>query len=174
MTIVDSKMNLSMASAADSDDHGRAVLAESSGCGRTVGGPDMTSTDLEGIYRAYLRALNERRFDDLRHYVHDELTYNGDSKTRRQYSDMIAADVAAIPDLVFDANIIVAGADRVACRLTFDCTPRHDFLGFSPSGARLSFAEHVFYEFRAGRITSVSSLIDRYAIQQQLSRDTSS
>jgi predicted ester cyclase len=36
----------------------------------------MTNTDLEDRYRAYLGALNERRLDDLVHYVQDELSYN--------------------------------------------------------------------------------------------------
>jgi steroid delta-isomerase-like uncharacterized protein len=132
----------------------------------------MTNAELENIYRAYLDALNERRLDDLVHYVHDELTYNGDTMTRHQYRELIAADIAAIPDLTFDAHIIVAGDDRVACRIVFECTPQHEFLGFSPNGQRLSFAEHVFYHFRDGRIASVSSLIDRFAIQGQLRRDT--
>jgi steroid delta-isomerase-like uncharacterized protein len=132
----------------------------------------MTNAELENIYRAYLDALNERRLDDLVHYVHDELTYNGDTLTRHQYRELIAADIAAIPDLTFDAHIIVAGDDRVACRIVFECTPQHEFLGFSPNGQRLSFAEHVFYHFRDGRIASVSSLIDRFAIQGQLRRDT--
>jgi predicted ester cyclase len=132
----------------------------------------MVSIDLDAVYRAYLGALNERRLDDLRHYVHDDLTYNGEVMTRRRYRDMIAADIGAIPDLFFDADILVVGADQVACRLTFNCTPQRDFLGFSPNGARLSFAEHVFYRFHDGRIASVYSLIDRYTIQQQLSQDT--
>jgi predicted ester cyclase len=132
----------------------------------------MAGADLDAVYRAYLRALNDRRLDDLRLYVHDDLTYNGEMMTRRRYCDMIAADIAAIPDLYYNADIIVVGADQVGCRLTFDCTPQRDFLGFSPNGARLSFAEHVFYRFHDGRIASVSSLIDRYAIQRQLSRDT--
>jgi len=88
---------------------------------------------------------------------------------RRQYQDLIAADIAAIPDLFFDAHIIVASGDQVACRLVFDCTPQHEFLGFSPNGERLCFAEHVFYHFRDGRIAAVSSLIDRAAIEAQLS-----
>lgn len=128
----------------------------------------MTNAPLDGIYRAYLDALNDRRLDDLVHYVHDELTYNGDTMTRTQYQALIAADIAAIPDLTFDAHIIVADDDRVACRIVFDCTPQSEFLGFSPNGRRLSFAEHVFYHFRDGRIASVSSLIDRFAIQEQL------
>jgi len=59
----------------------------------------MTNADLETRYRAYLDALNERRLDDLVLYVQDELSYNGEIMTRRQYQDLIAADITAIPDL---------------------------------------------------------------------------
>jgi predicted ester cyclase len=140
--------------------------------GASIGGRDMTNADLETRYRAYLDVLNERRLDDLVDFVQDELSYNGEAMTRRQYQDLIAADVAAIPDLFYDAQIIVASGDQVACRLVFDCTPQHDFLGFSPNGERLRFAEHVFYHFRDGRIAAVSSLIDRAAIEAQLRPDT--
>jgi predicted ester cyclase len=129
----------------------------------------MTNADLETPYRAYLDALNERRLDDLVHFVQDELSYNGKTMTRRQYQDLIAADITAIPDLIFDAHIIIANGDQVECRLVFDCTPQHEFLGFSPNGERLCFAEHVFDHFRDGRIAAVSSLIDRAAIEAQLS-----
>jgi predicted ester cyclase len=128
----------------------------------------MTDADLETRYRAYLDVLNERRLDDLVHYVQDELSYNDKTMTRRQYQDLIAADVAAIPDLFFDARTIVARGEWVACRLVFDCTPQHEFLGFSPNGERLVFAEHVFYHFHDGRIAAVSSLIDRPGIAAQL------
>ena len=130
------------------------------------------TNDLEARYRAYLDVLNERRLDDLVHFVQDELSYNGETMTRRQYQDLIAADITAIPDLFFDAQIVVASGDQVACRLVFDCTPQHEFLGFSPNGERLRFAEHVFYRFREGRIAAVSSLIDRPAIEAQLRPDT--
>jgi steroid delta-isomerase-like uncharacterized protein len=130
------------------------------------------TNDLEARYRAYLDVLNERRLDDLVHFVQDELSYNGETMTRRQYQDLIAADITAIPDLFFDAQIVVASGDQVACRLVFDCTPQHEFLGFSANGERLSFAEHVFYQFRDGRIAAVWSLIDRPAIEAQLRPDT--
>ena len=126
------------------------------------------TADLEDTYRAYLAALNDRRLDDLEHYVADELTYNGMPMTRAQYQALIAADVAATPDLTYDAHLLVASADEVACRLVFDCTPQREFLGFTPDGGRLAFAEHVFYRFDGGRITAVWSLIDRAAIADQL------
>ena len=62
----------------------------------------------------------------------------------------------------------MATDDRVACRIVFDCTPRDRFLGFTPNGSRLRFAEHVFYRFRDNRIAEVSSLIDRASIAAQL------
>ncbi|MFI2489137.1 ester cyclase [Promicromonospora kroppenstedtii] len=130
--------------------------------------------DLESRYRAYLTALNERRLDDLADHVRDELTYNGEPMTRRQYQELIAADLAAAPDLVYDAQLVVAGGDQVACRLVFDCVPVGDFLGFRPDGARLRFAEHVFYRYEDGRIAAVRSMIDRAAVAEQLSgRDVS-
>jgi steroid delta-isomerase-like uncharacterized protein len=123
---------------------------------------------LATIYHDYLAVLNERRLDDLVRFVHDELTYNGEPMTRRDYQDLLARDLEAIPDLFYDAHLVVADADRVACRLVFACTPTRDFLGFTPNGRRLTFAEHVFYDFRDGRIAAVTSMIDRYAIQTQL------
>jgi predicted ester cyclase len=107
----------------------------------------MTDADLENRYRAYLDALNERPLGDLADYVQDVLTYNGEVKTRLQYQEMIAADIAASPDLIDNAHLIVASGDQVACRIIFACTPRRNFLGFSPNGERIVFAEHVFYRF---------------------------
>lgn len=127
-------------------------------------------TDLESHYRAYLHALNERRLDDLVHYVQDDLHYNGHAMTRPEYQEMIASDIAATPDLFFDAQNIVTNENWVACRIVFDCTPVKEFLGFQPSGRRISFAEHVFYRFSEGRIAEVHSLIDRAAVAEQLGR----
>ncbi len=125
-------------------------------------------TDLNTTYRRYVDALNERRFDDLDQFVHDQLTYNDASLTREQYASMLAADVAAIPDLHYDIHLLVVNDDHVAARLWFDCTPHRTFLGIEPNGSRAAFAEHVFYRFREGRIEHVSSLLDTDAIRRQL------
>jgi steroid delta-isomerase-like uncharacterized protein len=125
-------------------------------------------TDLSTIYRRYLEALNERRFEDLDQFVHDQLTYNDSSFSREQYASMLEADVAAIPDLRYDVQLLVVSDDHVAARLWFDCTPRRTFLGIEPNGSRAAFAEHVFYRFREGRIEHVSSLLDTDAIRRQL------
>lgn len=125
---------------------------------------------LEDVYRAYLAALNARRFDELDRFVHDELTYNGAAWTRPQYAARLAADVAAIPDLHYEVRALVVAGDQVAARLWFDCTPSGTFLGVEVDGGRAAFAEHVFYRFEDGRIREVWSLIDTDAVRAQVGR----
>lgn len=123
---------------------------------------------LEDVYRRYIAALNERRLDDLDQFVHDRLVYNGEDWSRERYRSLLADDVRRIPDLRYDIQVLVTGADHVAGRIWFDCTPQQRFLGIDATGGRVSFAEHVFYRFRAGRIEQVWSLIDTDGIRRQL------
>lgn len=122
---------------------------------------------LDELYRAYLDALNSRRLDDLDRFVNDEVVYNGRAMSRQQYAQMIADDVRNIPDLHFAVDLLVTSDDVVACRLWFDCTPEHEFADVPPTGRRVTFAEHVFYRFRDGRIDQVWSLIDTNAVRDQ-------
>jgi predicted ester cyclase len=126
--------------------------------------------DLEATYRAYIAVLNDRRFGELDGYVHDRITYNDEPMTRQEYENLLAEDVRAIPDLKYQIQALVIQGGQVACRLWFDCTPEREFLGLEPTGARVGFAEHVFYEFDDGRIRRVRSLIDRSAVERQLQR----
>ncbi len=128
----------------------------------------MAHANLKSTYLAYLAVLNERRFGDLDGFVEDTLTYNDARLTRQEYADLIAADTRAIPDLHFDAQLLLADVDTIACRLWFHCTPTEVFLGLAPTGRLISFAEHVFYRFRGGRIAQVWSVIDRDAVATQL------
>ena len=128
----------------------------------------MTEAETESLYHRYISYLNERRTGELGEFVHDELTYNGKPMTRFDYQDLIAGDIAAIPDLYFNIHILIANRDQIACRLRFDCTPQSEFLDLQPTGKAISFSEHVFYRFRDGKIYEVWSLINRPAIEKQL------
>lgn len=128
----------------------------------------MTDAELETHYRQYIRCLNERRLDELGHFVHDELRYNGVPETRTGYRDRLVQDIAAIPDLVFELQVVVAHDQQVGCRIFFRCTPEREWQGWQPNGQTISFAEHVFYRFRDGKIEEVWSLLDRDAIAAQL------
>lgn len=127
----------------------------------------MTDNDLTAIYRAYLACLNDRRWDDLREYVADDVVRNGERLGLSGYRAMLEADTHATPDLHFDAEIVIAEHQTVGCRLMFTCTPKHRFLGLEPSGRQITFAEHVFYRFEKGRIAQVWSVIDKEAVRVQ-------
>jgi len=128
----------------------------------------MTEAELEAHYRRYIGYLNDRRLDELDEFLHEELTYNGQPETRADYRERIAGDLAAIPDLYFDVQLIVVGGEQIACRLFFNCTPQSEWLGLRPNGGSISFAEHVFYKFRERKIYEVWSLLDVASIAQQL------
>ena len=83
---------------------------------------------------------------------------------------MLENDFCEILDLHFNIQLLVSDPPCVASRLVFDCTPRGRFLGLDVNGTRVSFAENVFYEFRGDKIVQVWSVIDKAAIESQLSR----
>jgi len=81
---------------------------------------------------------------------------------------MLEGDFRAIPDLYFDIRLLISEPPRVASCLRFDCTPKGLLFGLPVNGKRVSFTEHVFYEFKDGRIEKVWSVIDKAAIESQL------
>lgn len=130
----------------------------------------MSGSDLLAVYRDYLRCLNERQWPRLAEFVADQLSYNGQRMSLRAYRAMLEADVHAIPDLQFHPELLLADDNVVACRLFFQCNPRHAFLGFEPTGTQVSFPEHVFYRFDNRQIVEVWSVIDKQSIREQRRR----
>jgi predicted ester cyclase len=82
---------------------------------------------------------------------------------------MLVKDFANIPDLVFNIELLACSPPLVAARLAFQCSPKGSFLGLSVNGRTVSFAENVFYEFKLSKIASVWSVLDKVAIEIQLS-----
>ena len=130
----------------------------------------MTREALADVYRRYLDCLNARRWDDLGEFVAEEVSHNDRPLGLSGYRAMLEGDVRTIPDLRFVPDRVVVEGDAVACRLVFRCTPQRPFVGFEPTGAPITFAEHAFYTFRDHRIVEVSSLLDTRAVAAQLSR----
>jgi len=130
----------------------------------------MDDGDTLGLYRNYMTCLNEWRWEDLGRFVADDVVHNGRPLGVAGYRAMLEADTHAVPDLQFIPAMLIADGQTVACRLAFECTPQHTFLGFEPTGEPISFVEHVFYRFENRRIIEVWSLIDREAIRKQLSQ----
>lgn len=127
-------------------------------------GPD----ELSAIYRGYIDCLNGQDWDRLDRFVDDVVEYNGAPVGLAGYRGMLEGDFEAIPDLRFRIELLICDPPHIASRLHFDCTPRGMLFGLPVNGRRVKFAENVFYEFSAGRIRTVWSVIDKAAIAQQL------
>jgi len=128
----------------------------------------MDKADMVAAYRDYIACLNERNWQALGRFVHDEVQHNGRSLGLGGYRAMLEADCEQIPDLRFDIELLVADGEHLACRLRFDVTPKGEFLGLPVDGRRVAFCENVFYAYRGGRIHEVWSVIDKRAIEAQL------
>ena len=83
---------------------------------------------------------------------------------------MLEKDFDEIPDLHFKIDLMISDPPYVASRLAFHCSPKARFLGLDVNGRRVSFTENVFYEFQREKIVRVWSIIDKAAIEAQLSQ----
>jgi predicted ester cyclase len=128
----------------------------------------VTNPALSNIYRAYIACLNRQDWPMLGQFVDENVTRNGERLGLSDYRQMLERDFDQIPDLSFNIQLLVADPPYVASRLAFHCSPKETFLGLEVKGKRVSFTENVFYEFRAGKIVQVWSVIDKAAIEAQL------
>ncbi|WP_037088095.1 ester cyclase [Neorhizobium vignae] len=124
--------------------------------------------EVADIYRAYLDCLNRQTWDELGRFVDDDVQHNGRPLGLSGYREMLVKDFEDIPDLHFDIQLLVCEPPRLAARLSFDCAPKREFLGLGVNGRRVFFAENVFYEFTGSKISAVWSVIDKSAIEAQL------
>lgn len=129
----------------------------------------MMKTDLSDIYRRYIDCLNKQDWPRLDEFVQDDVHYNGQRFGVPKYRQMLERDFDQIPDLHFKIGLLISDPPCIASRLLFDCTPRGTFLGLPVNGKRISFTENVFYEFQGEKIEQVWSVIDKAAIEEQLS-----
>jgi predicted ester cyclase len=128
----------------------------------------MSELELGTLYRNYLACLNRRDWASLGEFVAESVTHNERAFGLAGYRAMLEQDVADIPDLQFNVDMLVVEPPVVAARLRFDCTPAGVFLGLRVNGKRIVFTENVFYLFRDGKISQVWSVLDKTAIEAQL------
>lgn len=129
---------------------------------------EMTSP-LSELYQEYIDCLNTRDWDNLANYVSTEVAYNGEIVGLDAYRQAREKEAREIPDLYYKIDILVCDDNTVASRLEFDISPTGEFLGLPVNGHRVSFCENVFYQYKGGKIVRVWSVLDKAAIEAQLS-----
>ncbi len=103
----------------------------------------MDREELLERYRAYIDCLNRRAWSRLGDIVSDKVRYNGETIGLSGYLKMLERDVAAIPDLAFHIDFLIANPPVVGARLLFDCTPLGELFGLAVNGRRIAFTENV-------------------------------
>jgi len=129
----------------------------------------MTKAELSDVYRRYIACLNKQDWAKLVQFVHEEVSYNGRRIALSGYREMLERDFEEIPDLSFEIQLLISDPPYLASRLLFDCTPKGKFLGLDVNSKRVSLTENAFYAFSAKRIVQVWSVIDKAAIEAQIS-----
>ncbi|KAK5419271.1 hypothetical protein LTR20_003706 [Exophiala xenobiotica] len=124
----------------------------------------MSAIDLRRQFNAYVSCLDEDRFGDLSSFVHEEVIYNkSPPMSVVQYGRMIKDLVKNFSDFRFAAELLVvepagltpdgSGIVSARLRLSYYSPPQES------QGHREVFHEHVFYEFRRGKISEVWAIV---------------
>lgn len=128
----------------------------------------MTPDELRDFYRRYIELANNRDFDRMAEFAHDEVIMNGTPVSR---DDMVAEfrrHTDAVPDLSWEVQELLVDGTHVAARLVDTGTPVAEWNGLAPTGATVTFAETAFYEVVDGRFKHMWYLMDGVALQAQL------
>lgn len=126
-------------------------------------------TRLAEIYQGYIDCLNTQNWDNLGRYVGQTVAYNGETVGLEAFRQARMQEFRDVPDLIFQVRMLVIDGNTLASRLSFDIRPSGRFLGLPVNGRRISFSENVFYEFEGGKIVRIWSVIDKAAVERQLS-----
>lgn len=129
----------------------------------------MQQANTKDFYLAYIACLNAQDWSRLGDFVEADVRHNNRQLGVAGYRAMLENDFSSIPDLRFEVELLVADENCVASRLRFNCSPRGEFLGLPVNGKRIVFSENVFYELRGHKIAQVWSVIDKSAVEAQLS-----
>lgn len=132
---------------------------------------DVTSVEflLKAIYREYISSLNKRDLSQLGRFVHEDVRYNEQPIGLAGYRQMLEGNYRDIPDLYFNIDILVCEPPYLSSRLRFDVTPKGQFMGLPINGRSVLFYENVIYKYEGGKIKQVWSVIDKAAIEAQIS-----
>lgn len=120
----------------------------------------MSDTHLREFFQRYIDALNTHEFHRMTEFIHDELILNGQPVTRDDVIRELEGHADAVPDFLWRVKVLVVEGDRVAARLFNKGTPAKQWLGLTPTGTSVEYAEYASHKVRDGRFEEMWYLID--------------
>ncbi len=108
--------------------------------------------DLSARYERYLSCCNERRLEELREYVSEQVSGSAPTDGLAAYIEGVRAVCTGFPDYRWELQELVVEGDTIAARLIGEGTHTGRFAGREPTGRRVRIQELVIYRFADGKI----------------------
>ncbi|KAI6248771.1 hypothetical protein HI914_02953 [Erysiphe necator] len=133
-----------------------------------------STSNQKASFLAYIETLNTHKPQtplDLSNFMQPLIVVNNETYTLSEYETSLLNLMNAAPDFHISVQKLIAEGSTIATRFLVTCTPEQLYMGFSPNGKRIEYAEHVFYRFCGKKCCEISALIDIKAVESQLSKE---
>jgi steroid delta-isomerase-like uncharacterized protein len=143
------------------------------GCSRGGDAPLPAESKRLVIERYFNQLFNQGKVELATELLHPEYV-NGSPgspdlpRGREGVVVVVKALRTAFPDLKYEIEDMVIGADAVAVRTTLRGTHRGDFFGLPPTGKSVEVSQMTFERFKDGKIVAHHRVTDELALQRQL------
>jgi aspartyl-tRNA synthetase len=128
----------------------------------------MDREQLAGFYRRYIQCWNDRRLDELREYVADDVRVNGAEQDPERYVAGMDDVFRAFPDFHWDLRHLLIDGDWISAHFTVTGTHQGTFLGVPATGRAIVAQEFAVYRISDGKIAEVWGATDHVTILNQL------
>ncbi|MEV4494175.1 ester cyclase [Micromonospora arborensis] len=121
-----------------------------------------------------LAAFNERDLSHLDKCIAPDYQHPNPARPRGRQGmrDAVADWLATVEDTRLELDDLLIDGDRVAARMTYSGRQVGEVLGVPPSGREFSISVVDIFVVRDGMLVAHWDLMDRYALQEQLSAAT--
>jgi steroid delta-isomerase-like uncharacterized protein len=118
---------------------------------------------------------NRECFGRVEDILADTFVFHVGGKTRTmnigELRGIVGRWKTGFPDLAWTIHSIVASDDRAAAHLTLTGTHLGEWSGLDATARTIDVEHMFFFRFEVGRIVEVWELLDRSALQKQLTGD---
>ena len=128
----------------------------------------MSDVNLREFYDRYIAALNDRDFDVMDEFIHDEVTLNGKPATREDILAVQRGEVGSVPDLHWVLTNLIIDGDRLGAQLVNTGTPTKEFVGVKQTGKSFEVTEYAVYQVIDGRFKHMAAIHDAEEVRRQL------
>lgn len=123
----------------------------------------------------YLELWNNHNTDEIATVLHQDFTFHGSLGQERKGHDGFAEYVdmvhKALGDYKCRINDLVVEKPKAFARMTFSGIHTNDFMGFRPTGKRISWTRCALFTFEGEKVSDIWVLGDLKNLEDQLRRN---